>query len=64
MTLARRTVSALVAAAASTAWAHPGHGETNAVHWHAFDAWGWALALAVASAVALHLLRTGYKIRS
>lgn len=52
MTLARRTVSALAALAASTAWAHPGHGETNAVHWHAFDAWGWALALAVAGAAA------------
>ena len=57
MTLARRTVSALAALATGTAWAHPGHGETNAVHWHAFDAWGWALALAVAGAAAWWMRR-------
>jgi hypothetical protein len=50
MKLTHRTVLAFTALTSGVAWAHPGHGETNAVHWHAFDAWGWALALAVAAA--------------
>ncbi|MBT9487032.1 MAG: hypothetical protein IV093_05925 [Rubrivivax sp.] len=44
-----RTTLMLMAALPMGAWAHPGHGEPAAVHWHAHDAWGWALGLAVAA---------------
>ena len=50
MTFVVRTMMALSALTTGAAWAHPGHGDANAVHWHAFDAWGWALALAVGAA--------------
>lgn len=42
-------ISALLSGIATVAQAHPGHGEGGALHWHAFDAWGWALALAAAA---------------
>jgi hypothetical protein len=45
----QRTAVVLVALQTGAAMAHPGHGAESAVHWHAFDAWGWALALAVAA---------------
>ncbi len=38
----------------STAWAHDGHGLTGA-HWHASDAWGFVMAAAVLSALAVWL---------
>ncbi len=50
-----RTISTILALAAGAAQAHPGHGEPL-LHWHGFDAGGWALALAVA-AVGLWLAR-------
>jgi len=61
MPIARRTLSprrlATAAAAFSpAAWAHSGHGLGDGTHWHATDAWGWALGLAVA-AFALWLAR-------
>jgi hypothetical protein len=44
-----RTVLMLLALSAGPALAHPGHGEES-LHWHAFEAWGWALALGIAAA--------------
>jgi len=41
---------------AGLAHAHPGHGQPQASHWHATDAWGWALGLA-AAALAVWLMR-------
>jgi hypothetical protein len=49
MIMAARTISALLALTAGIAQAHPGHDAPSALHWHAFDTWGWALALAVAA---------------
>jgi hypothetical protein len=56
-----RTISKLLAASpalpAFGALAHPGHGLGDGAHWHASDAWGWALALAVAAAVVWFIRR-------
>ena len=49
MIMKTRTTLMLLAALPMGTWAHPGHGEPAAVHWHAHDAWGWALGLAVAA---------------
>ncbi len=49
MKILQRTAAVLLALHAGTTWAHPGHGADLPVHWHAVDAWGWALALAVAA---------------
>jgi hypothetical protein len=49
MKTAARTISALMILAAGTAQAHPGHDAPSALHWHAFDTWGWAPALAAAA---------------
>jgi hypothetical protein len=62
MKQSRRTNKSLalfIAAGAipAAAWAHPGHGLGSGSHWHAVDAWGWALALVVAGALALWLGR-------
>ena len=43
-------------AASGTAGAHSGHGLGDGSHWHASDAWGLVLGLALA-VVALWLLR-------
>ena len=55
MTNARRsfvppllTVAAL--AVSPAAWAHSGHGLGDGTHWHATDAWGLALVLALGAA--------------
>ena len=61
MTLVRHPLrSTLLSAAAlvvsPAAWSHSGHGLGDGAHWHATDAWGWALGLAVA-AFALWLSR-------
>lgn len=55
-TLRGLSASVLPGLAVGLAHAHPGHGQLQASHWHATDAWGWALGLAVA-AVALWLMR-------
>lgn len=55
-TLRGLSAAGLTGLAAGLAHAHPGHGQPHASHWHATDAWGWALGLAVA-AVVLWLMR-------
>jgi hypothetical protein len=45
----QRTTLTLLMGLPALAGAHPGHGEPAPVHWHAHDAWGWALGLAVAA---------------
>ncbi len=54
--LAHPTLAAAALLTGPAAWAHSGHGLGDGAHWHATDAWGWALGLAVA-AVALWLAR-------
>ena len=49
--------AALLMSAAGVAQAHPGHGQAALSHWHASDAWGWAIGLAGALAVAWWLRR-------
>jgi hypothetical protein len=44
-----RLAALALAAAPLLAAAHPGHGAPSTAHWHATDAWGWALGLAVAT---------------
>ena len=55
-TVSSRRLAAAAAAISPAAWAHPGHGLGDGTHWHATDAWGWMLGLAVA-AFALWLAR-------
>ena len=43
-----------MAAVPSTLWAHDGHGLSGA-HWHATDAWGFVVAAAAFSALAVWL---------
>ena len=49
MIMKKRTTLSLLMGLPALAGAHPGHGEPGTVHWHAHDAWGWALGLAVAA---------------
>jgi hypothetical protein len=46
---ANRILLPTAAVLASPVWAHEGHGLGGA-HWHATDAWGFGLALAVGAA--------------
>jgi len=46
---ANRILLPIASALTSPAWAHEGHGLGGA-HWHATDAWGFALALAIGAA--------------
>jgi hypothetical protein len=46
-TKVRLLVPSLVAVLPLIVQAHPGHDMPGASHWHASDAWGWALALAL-----------------
>ena len=36
--------------AATSVFAHSGHGLGDGAHWHASDTWGWAAALVVGAA--------------
>jgi hypothetical protein len=45
----KKSTIAMLLVAPAWALAHPGHDAPTAVHWHAHDAWGWALGLAVAA---------------
>ena len=47
--LASPWLGAATLALSPAAWAHSGHGLGDGTHWHATDAWGWALGLAVAA---------------
>ena len=55
MTLVRHPLTSTLLSAAAlaispAAWSHSGHGLGEGTHWHATDAWGLALALAVGAA--------------
>ena len=48
--VARILLPDIALATGPAAWAHSGHGLGDGTHWHATDAWGWALGLAVVAA--------------
>ena len=48
--IVRPLLTAAALAVSPAAWAHSGHGLGDGTHWHATDAWGLALALAVGAA--------------
>ena len=51
-------VVTVMAAIPSALWAHDGHGLSGA-HWHATDAWGFVVAAAAFSALAVWLGKRG-----
>jgi hypothetical protein len=51
MTALSKFLIASAAAAPTLAWAHDGHGMPSTMHFHASDAWGFAMLAAVAVAV-------------